>query len=111
MRWLLTQRSRIRRWRYVGGRGVKRWRTRVESTWSGGAQSIKGAASNFPCDADNTIILITAPTWRRRVGVGIARRRPRRVHSVGGWRRVGVGPISHVGTPTKACSHRLTSGC
>ena len=31
---LLAQRSRIRRWRYVGRRGIKCWGVGVESTWN-----------------------------------------------------------------------------
>lgn len=45
---LLAQRSRIRRRRYVGRRGIKRWRAGVESTWAAGKRQmwIRRAAVN-----------------------------------------------------------------
>lgn len=54
---------------------------------------------------------ITAFTWRWRVGVRVTGWRSRWVHPVSRGRRIGIGPISHVGASTKPRSHWLTSGC
>lgn len=55
------------------------------------------------------VAIVTAPTWWRRVGVGVAGRRSGRVHPVSRGRRVSVGPVGHVGASTKPRSHWLTS--
>lgn len=106
---LQAQRSRIWRWRYVGCRGIKRWRIGVESTWRAQTdKQIRLTTLNLVLSLGEDFI--TAATLRRRVGVGVPRWRSSRVHPIGRGRRASIGPVSHVGAPTKPRWDRLTSG-
>lgn len=115
---LLAQRSRIRGRGYVSRRRIKRWGVGVESACQAEAQLDqlqRTLSQDLNREMKVKVIMmemVTAPTWWRRVGVGIAGWRSSGVHPIKRGRRVRVGPVGHVGASTKPRIHWLTSwGC